>query len=178
MHLLAHLILSGLSLRSVQELVSFVAHRISCEELVLENVTFAEETAEEIQLRRVPASRSVLEWIRVSHTLQDRDAIQRWMKTSSILFASQGFVRPDDTTLALVESYLHALLSHSGHAAQIQHLHVQRSNMNDGVYFHLRSDSDVSHTKAMTKVQTRRQNIAIVSVRKMLICGLPAYRSP
>ena len=136
MHQFTQLTLSGLSLRSVQDLANFVAHQMSCERLALDNVTFAEETAGEIRLRRVPASRSVLEWIHVSHTFQDRDTVQRWMKTSSILFASQGLVPPGDITLALVESYLHVLLSHSGREDPIQHLGILRHGLNEGECFH------------------------------------------
>ena len=95
-------------------------------------MTFAEETAEESPVRRAPASRSVLKWIRVSHGLRDRDAVQRWIKTLNTLFASQGFERLDDITSAAVADYLHVLLSHSGRGDQIQHLNVLRED--DGGY--------------------------------------------
>ena len=129
------LTLSGLSLRSVWDLVRFVGHQTSCEYLVLGSITFADGTIEGIGLRQERASRSVLKSIRMEDGLQDHDAIQRWIKTSNILFASQGCMRLDDTTLTLVGNYLNLLLSHYGNQNQTQRLEVARSSGYGGGYF-------------------------------------------
>ena len=122
LHRVTYLTLSGLSLRSLRDLARFVGNQITCEMLELDNVTFREETPDEIQLRRVPASRSLLEFITISHDLLDRDAILSWMKTPCILFASQGHERLDNSTLELVDNYLHLIVSHSDRQDQILHL--------------------------------------------------------
>ena len=132
------LTLSGVVLRSVQDLVSFLAHQMLCPRLVLDNVTFVEETAEEIRVRRVPASRSesALVAITMSHGLQDRDAVQRWMKTSNVLFASQGLERLDEIALTLVESCLNLLVLHSGRQTQAENLRLLRRDYSRSRYFH------------------------------------------
>ena len=143
-HRVSTLTLSGLSLRSLRDLASLVGNQILCGELILDNVTFREETPDEIQLRRVPASRSILYSIRISHDLPDRDAILYWMKTSHTLFASQGHEQLDGSTLAFVENYLHLLVAHSGRQGQIQRLNL---NMMPDIspepvskYFHILSE--------------------------------------
>ena len=130
------LTLSGLSLRSLRDLARFLGNQMSCYGIELENVTFAEESVEEVQLHRAPAFRSVLDSIRVSHGLLGRDAILYWMKTSRTLFSSQGHERLDNNILELVESYLHLLISRTGRQDQIQHFLLWKAQRESGMYFH------------------------------------------
>ena len=128
------LTLSGLALRSLRELARFVGNQI-CEELVLDSVTFAEESADEIQLRRVPASWSKLVSIHISHGLLDRDAILYWIKTCHIPFASQGHERLDSDTLELAVNYLYLLISHPGRQDQILHLRFLKETTKNSTCF-------------------------------------------
>ena len=136
------LTLSGLSLRSLRDLANFVGNHI-CKELVLDSVTFAEETADDIQLRRVPTPRSALMSIRVTHGLLDRDTILYWMKSCHILFASRDHERLDNSILELATDYLHLLLSHSGHQDQTRHLHLSKQIEDNGMCFHPLSEESL-----------------------------------
>ena len=127
--------LSGLSLRSLRGLASLVRNQILCEQLELDNVTFREETPDEIQLRRV-ASRSVLYMIEILHVRLDRDAILYWMKASRILFACRDHERLDTAILELVANYLHLLVSHSGRQNQNHSMLLWKKTDNSGMYDH------------------------------------------
>lgn len=138
--------LSGLSLKSTRNMMRVVGNQISCKDLELDSVVFAEKGVGRVQQGRL-ASRTTLERILLSHGLQNRDVVQHWMKTSNTIFASQGHRRLDDIFLTLVESYLNLLISHldsdsdSNHPDHARHLQVHKiSRDNGGTHFYSLSE--------------------------------------
>ena len=113
------LVLSGLSLSSVQSLVEFVGHRMPCSEVVVDRTTFA-EALEEISPRLLHTCG--LRSFYALDVFEDEVSVQRWIKISRMLFASKGHKQADETTLALVGKYLNLLLLRPRHQDEVQQL--------------------------------------------------------